>query len=241
MCSSDLFSTLEGGRVSAEEFNAMQSTMPRDLFRQECLAEFLENRATCFPKLEERICPGTRTAPERGAVYVHGLDLAQSQDWTVLTTINVATRRVVQITRLQRLPYMEQAALLAPIACKLYPGAVWVDSTGVGVPVVEQLAVQGMSINPYLFTSESKSTLIRTLQLAIEAPAGLAIPEEGEEFKTLVAELQDFEMVIGPNGKPKFNAPEGRHDDCVISLALAVFGMSSGAPTQRAACPLRSW
>jgi hypothetical protein len=40
--------------------------------------------------------------------------------------------------------------------------------------------------------------------------------------------MQDFEMTLGPQGKPKFSAPEGRHDDCVISLALAVFGLSGG-------------
>ncbi len=211
------------------EWPVMQAAMPRDLFRQECLAEFLENRATCFPKLEERICPGGATAPERGAVYVHGLDLAQTQDWTVLTTLNVATRRVCQITRLQKMPYTEQAALLAPVVKSLYPGPCWVDSTGVGVPVVEQLRISGMALHPYAFTADSKSELIRRLQLTIETPGGIAIPEDGAEFKNLVAELQDFEMVIGANGKPKFNAPDGRHDDCVISLALAVWGMSANA------------
>jgi hypothetical protein len=213
------------------EWPVMQTSMPKDLFRQECLAEFLENRATCFPKLEERMVTGGFQEPRRNAVYVHGLDLAQSQDWTVLTTIDVASRRIAQMTRLQKMPYLEQAALLAPTVTRLYPGPVWVDSTGVGVPVVEQLRVQGMSLNPYTFTQESKSALIRRLQLTIETPGGLGIPEEGDVFKTLVSELQDFEMVIGPQGKPKFGAPEGRHDDCVISLALAVWGLSGRGQT----------
>lgn len=213
----------------ASEWPVMQASLPRDLFRQECLAEFLENRATCFPHLEERVCPGGAMPPQPGSVYVHGLDLAMSQDWTVLTTVNVATRRIVQITRLQHMPYLEQAALLAPIAATLYPGPVWVDSTGVGVPVVETLRIKGLALHPFTFTADSKADLIRRLQLTIETPGGISIPEDGAEFKQLVSELQDFEMTIPASGKPKFSAPDGRHDDCVISLALAVWGMAAGA------------
>jgi len=38
---------------------------------------------------------------------------------------------------------------------------------------------------------------------------------------TLINELQAFEMDRLPSGMVRYAAPEGLHDDCVISLALA--------------------
>ncbi|MCR4398946.1 MAG: hypothetical protein NUV93_08290, partial [Firmicutes bacterium] len=39
----------------------------------------------------------------------------------------------------------------------------------------------------------------------------------------LLNELEAFEYEISRAGNVKYGAPEGQHDDCVISLALAVW------------------
>lgn len=42
----------------------------------------------------------------------------------------------------------------------------------------------------------------------------------------LARELQDFRVRFTESGNATFNAREGAHDDLVLALALAVFGLS---------------
>jgi hypothetical protein len=42
-----------------------------------------------------------------------------------------------------------------------------------------------------------------------------------EDIKELIDELETFEMEVNRNGNISYNAPQGLHDDCVISLALS--------------------
>lgn len=46
----------------------------------------------------------------------------------------------------------------------------------------------------------------------------------------LARELQDFRVRFTEAGKATFNAREGAHDDLVLALALAVFGLSRPDP-----------
>jgi hypothetical protein len=93
-----------------------------------------------------------------------------------------------------------------------------VDSTGVGSPVVDRLIQRGLPVTPFVFTSPSKQMLMGGLAAAIhqrriEYPDG-AIREE----------LEAYEYVYDEHSRAvKYSAPPGLHDDCVCSLALAVF------------------
>ena len=46
----------------------------------------------------------------------------------------------------------------------------------------------------------------------------------------LARELQDFRVRFTEAGNATFNAREGAHDDLVLALALAVFGLSRPEP-----------
>ena len=41
------------------------------------------------------------------------------------------------------------------------------------------------------------------------------------------AEMKRYEYQIGPTGQISYAAPSGYHDDCVMALALAVWGCST--------------
>jgi hypothetical protein len=43
-------------------------------------------------------------------------------------------------------------------------------------------------------------------------------------WEVLTAEMRRYEYDIGPTGQISYAAPSGYHDDCVMSLALAVWG-----------------
>jgi hypothetical protein len=48
------------------------------------------------------------------------------------------------------------------------------------------------------------------------------------DIPVVVAELRQFEYKISPSRNVIYGAPDGAHDDCVISLALVWFAVQSG-------------
>ena len=51
---------------------------------------------------------------------------------------------------------------------KRYPGLIWVDSTGVGDPIYDDLNRTGVRVKGYKFTSESKRQLIENLSICFD-------------------------------------------------------------------------
>jgi len=99
---------------------------------------------------------------------------------------------------------------------------VLLDSTGVGDPILDDLQNAFVSVEGYKFTNESKNRLVKQLQVAIEQRL-ITFPE----IDVLMKELMEFEYGITKTGQVSYSAPHGKHDDCVISLALAVWGIKS--------------
>lgn len=208
------------------EWESVKRDYPLDWFRQEYEAEFLTSQAAVFRCLDACLDASDGTPPSRVAKYVHGLDIAKTVDWSVLTTVDVGTSRVVAIKRLQRVEYQVQADIFAA-QIRAYPGEVWADSTGVGPALIDPLQARGPVVHGYQFTEESKRRLVGNLITGIESKT-IRIPTGGD-FATLVRELRDFEYKLTGTGQPRYGAPDGLHDDCVYSLALAWWGLCRGA------------
>ena len=88
--------------------------------------------------------------------------------------------------------------------------------TEVGDPLVEQAARLGLPIVAFTTTNASKTAIIDALAFAFERREIQIISDP-----VLVAELQSYEMERLKSGMLRYSAPEGLHDDCVMSLALA--------------------
>jgi hypothetical protein len=94
-----------------------------------------------------------------------------------------------------------------------------VDATGVGDPIAEDLSRSGINIKPFKITGQNKKELIDRLAVSIEQRL-ITFPNN----ETLVEELKSYAYFMSDAGNIKFGAPEGMHDDSVISMALAVWG-----------------
>jgi hypothetical protein len=90
-----------------------------------------------------------------------------------------------------------------------------IDSTGIGDAIFDDLRNAGLFIEGYLLTNKSKATLIQKLSLSFDNKE-IGILDE----PVLLGELEMFGYDITKMGNIRYNAPEGFHDDCVISLAL---------------------
>ena len=209
----------------ADMWEEAQRDMPADLFRQEYLAEFLETAAEVFPGLDGCLIAAGPEAPRPGRRYVAGLDWARKHDFTVLVILDVTDNpRVVWMERLQTIGYDAQASIIVPILRKYgCESNVWADETGPGDAPCEMLELRGIPVHRFMFNNTTKSQLIARLRRAIEL-GEIKIPNV-PPFTTMVGELRDFDIVLSATGREKYGAPEGLYDDCVVGLALSVWGM----------------
>lgn len=114
-----------------------------------------------------------------------------------------------------------------------------VDATGVGQPVVDLLeredlpcriwpvtitggASEGMSKGTYRVP---KRDLIIGLQVKLQA-GELQIAAGLKEGAALVHELADMRVQMTSGGREKYGARSGEHDDLVLAVALACWGVS---------------
>lgn len=201
--------------IPPEEIEQMRKDMSERLFRQEIMAEFLSDDSGVFRNI--RACTtGKFESPVTGRFYVMGVDLAKTQDFTVLTVMDSTTRHLVAWERFNDIKWIEQKIRIQQLANKYNNALCMVDSTGVGDPIYEDLCRSGVSCESFKFTNESKNRLIEQLVISLEQRL-ITFPE----IDILLDELNCFEYELSDRGKVTYQAPEGKHDDCVISLGLA--------------------
>lgn len=214
-------------RLPLEDLNDYLLGMSPEKFRQEYEAEFIDGAETIFAKLAECVSGEALARGRSGARYVTGIDLGQMKDFTVACSLACDTNRMEGFVRFNQLDWsVQQQTLLEHL--KNFPGPVLMDSTGVGAPVYEYVRDHwGWPVHGMHFTASNRAEFLGGLQLGISA---------GElklaDVPILVQELNAFSYLETPEsrmgargGTKKMGAPAGLHDDCVMALALAWYGL----------------
>lgn len=210
--------------VNPEDVRQIQNVTPDRIFKQEYLAQFLNDGSGVFAGYNSCVDSSLklRKSPGIGRHYRIGADIAKHQDFTVLTVIDTKTNSVVDFKRFNELDYNIQKSIIYNFAKRWNNAEIIIDSTGVGEPIYDDLCRSGLVVTPFKFTNTSKIQLIENLIITIQNQ-GVLFPEIPE----LLTELEVFEYTRTPSGNIRYSAPEGQHDDCVISLALAVWDLSN--------------
>lgn len=196
---------------------------PHDLFAQEYLADPIDNVRGVFKNV-------------RAAVSLHralptdmnwlGVDLARKLDFSAYVGINTK-REVFHVERSQE-GWVEQVRRLAALCFQVNASAN-VDATGVGDPVVAFMKESGIHVREEVnLTNKTKEQFINALRLSFE-DGSITIPDDPD----LIDELESYEYEILNSGKIRYSAPENKHDDLVIALALANWGARSIPMGQR--------
>lgn len=212
---------LENPYIAFSELKQLYRTLPERVFRQEILAEFLEESGGVFRGIREVIDVGRSTNEAAGSGCMLGVDLARVQDFTVLTVLD-ADRRQVYHERFNQISWERQIATITRVCQQYGKARIWMDSTGVGDPIFEALRNAQLPVQGYNLTNQSKEALIDALALAIENRQVRLM-----DLPTQTAELQAFQYELTPSRNVRMSAPEGMHDDCVIALALANWGLAA--------------
>jgi hypothetical protein len=196
--------TLTNPYIDPEEIADAQRDLPEAAFRQEYLAEFLENTANPFGFQHIQQC--TYPISMQPAVC-YGIDLAKSYDWTVIIGLD-SNGNVCYFDRFQK----DWRQTIQTINA-LPKAPIKMDSTGTGDPIFEEVA-RSRDAEGFIFNQRSKQTLMEGLAVAIQQRR-ISFPDN-----TIKEELENFEFEFTRSGV-KYSAPAGLHDDCVCALALA--------------------
>ena len=205
---------IDAGIVDSEEVAQAQRQLPENVFRELYFAEPSDDGGNPFGQEAIRACIGDVSGDPP---VVYGVDLAKSVDWTVVIGLD-ATGAVCRFDRYQW-PWEETVKRLAQEIGT--PSAI-VDSTGVGDPIVERLQRELSNVEGYHFSSPSKQRLMEGLAMAIQT-GEIRYPQG-----VIVSELDAFAYEYTRTGV-RYSAPDGMHDDCVMALALAVYGRTGAA------------
>lgn len=214
------FPTSANPYIPQSEIDELKHTLPERVFRQEILAEFLDDASNVFHGID-RCIEGTFEEPKPGHTYIVGWDPAKHEDFSVMTCLNLDTRHVDAFYRTNQIDYTFQINQLVELSSRYNNSAVLMDSTGVGDPLLEMVRMRGIAVEGFLFTSVSKKELVERLVIAIEQRQ-ITFPKIDE----LLGELRSFAYTLTASRNITYSAPPGQHDDTVVSLALACYAVT---------------
>lgn len=219
--------TADNPYIPAAEIEAARAMLPERIFQQEYMAEFLEDGGGVFRRVQEAATLAPLPRAEAGAQYVGGIDWGRSNDYTVLSVIDVTNRRQVALDRFSQTDYELQMSRFRAMHERFGVTSWIAEYNSMGGPMVERMQREGYPVRAFTTTNATKGVAIDALALALErGELGLL----ADEVQT--AELLAYEAETLPSGATRYSAPEGMHDDTVMALALAWHGANRPpAPT----------
>ena len=145
-----------------------------------------------------------------------GIDWALSVDYTVCTVVDATSGACVAQDRFNGVEYAMQRERIAAMCRYWDVRVVTAEQNAMGKPNNDELRRMGLPVRDFTTSNSTKADMIEALAAAFEHRA-ITIPNKPQ----LIAELQALEATRTANGSVRYAAPDGMHDDCAISLALA--------------------
>ena len=207
--------TLDNPHIKPSEIEAARQELPEQVFRQEYLAEFLQNSGAVFRNIDA--CLRADTGDHTGHQLVAGVDWGQKNDFTVISVICCNCRQEVQLERYNKIEWSFIRARVRAIADWWTVASTIVETNSIGSPNLEALQQEGMAVRGFETTAQSKPPLIQSLALCLEREECHFLPDPVGRVELLSYESR----VNATTGRVSYSAPEGGHDDTVIARALA--------------------
>lgn len=211
----------------------MRGNMTENQFKMEYEAEFVE-AASCYftqdlirscvelaQNLEVEYLPNLEGHIPEGEYYA-GLDLGKMNDYSVSMVLK-REKDALKLVYLHVFPlgasYTHVIGHVIRANKKFNFRKVLVDQTGVGEPIIDEFAEQGLeNIEGLTFTIKTKEEMLSCLKIAMEQRR-LAIPYD----RALCTQINQQQFQYSKSGHLQFSHPTSTHDDMLWSLALAVY------------------
>jgi len=201
--------------------------MPERVKEQEVYAKFLDDSGVVFRNINQ-IATARFEKPIPSRQYVMGVDLAKHQDYTVIVVYDRKTKRQVYQDRFNKLEWPFQKRRIRETSRHFNRASVYLDATGIGDPIYDDLARESIPVVPIKFTNESKKDLIEKMVIYAEQERLQIIP-----IAESIREFNNFTYDISSSGRIRYEAPTGFHDDIVIAHCLAVSSLYESIPVAK--------
>jgi hypothetical protein len=209
--------------IPRSELDGLRSSMTERAFQQEIMAQFLEDGGGVFRNVTAAANLQPQ-GPERGHKYTIGVDWGRSNDATVFSVFDVATRRQVFLDRMTDTDYGSQRLRLKALSERYNNATVIPEANSMGGPNIEELQAMGVNvIQAFNTTNATKAEAVHALELAFEQQT-IGILDDPVQ----TAELLAYQGEKLPSGLMRYGAPEGMHDDTVMAMAIAWQGLGMG-------------
>lgn len=215
--------------LSADRLEFYRKRLPTVTFTQEYLGEFSDAASTIFGNFRE--CVKENIEDENLRVY-GGIDWGNNDggDDTVITIIDENGKELEQAAW-NDLTLTASITRMANIL-KRYEGrinVIYAESNSIGRPQIELLknAVPWANIQEKNTSNSSKAELIMKLQDSLGS-LKLTLKSDPQQLNQLTVYTYEYDAV---KNLVTYNAPQGMHDDRVISLAYANLAYREGAKT----------
>jgi hypothetical protein len=135
----------------------------------------------------------------------------------VISVFDVDKRRQVDRERFNKVDWALQRGRIVAMQERWKCDRILAEKNSIGGPNIEELRRAGLPVLAFDTTATTKGPLIESLVLAIEKREITLLNEPN-----LIGELEAYERTVSKDtGRSKYSAPEGMHDDEVVSVALA--------------------
>lgn len=205
------FTSFDNPMIDHADLEERKRSLPDHVFKQEYLAEFIDNASGLFKDVRA----GIGDHQPKGKAYA-GLDIGRADDYTVLTILNESGEMIY----VNRWRHDEWHKIIDKVAKLIqeYKATTLIEVNNQGDVFYEMLRDRCRNyIHPFTTTSKSKPILIEDLAVAFEQND---IKIRGDQW--LIDELENFTYIYNPSTRSvQYSAPVGLHDDGVISTALA--------------------
>lgn len=195
------FSSYDNPFLDPKELDEMAMNLPEIIYKQEILGEFIEGGGVVFRTFTE-VLKDCLDTPESDEDYVGGADLGRREDFTVISIMKRRTREIVYLERFNKLDWDYIKSRVTSVSKQYNNATIFLDSTGMGDPIYEDLAKQGVNVRGVKISSSSKPTMINALSIMIENKQ-IWLPNDTE----LKKEFQSYTYTLTPEGNVKYGAP----------------------------------
>jgi hypothetical protein len=164
---------------------------------------------------------GVFTAPanaeyQQGHRYNAGLDFGQANDYTAMSVKDITANVEVELMRVRGLEWAEIRKRVKGVYNKWHLASLLAERNSIGEVNIEQMQKDGMSIQPFETTNQSKAEIMSDLNESIHAGGYKLLddPAGRNEMNTFIATQTS-------TGLWRLAAEGEGHDDTVIARALA--------------------
>lgn len=205
----------EDGFVSADQIDDIRKSIPKLSFEQEYLCKFLSSSQSFFEDFDKNF---KKINWKEEKVWV-GIDLSgDGKDATILTKINQDSEvRQYKINGTLDMKYQKIADIINDTQGLQM---VYIENNGLGAPMfneIYKLVNQKDKLREWTTTNATKKEIISWLAVNMSKNE-IWFNEEDVDLKN---EFGTFICRISKNGTMQFEAMNGKHDDRVLSLAIA--------------------